>query len=320
MAKLVFSYSHVDETLRNELEKHLSPLKRQGVIESWHDRRIVAGQEFNGEINRHFEEADIVLLLVSSDFINSDYCYDVEMKRAVERHDLGQAVVIPVILRSCHWHDLPFGKLLAATPDGKPVTQYPSLDDGFYQVVAAITRALKSLPKAVNAIPVPPAQPVSGVPTPLAETGVAARSSNLRIKKEFSDRERDQARIECFEFVAKYFSNSLDELKQRNPGIEVDFRQVDAKSFEAKIYTDGKRKCSCGIWLGGRSFGGDIIFSHNGVTPGSFNESMTMQDDGYSLGFKPLGMSHLGRHPQSFLNYEGVAEYFWEMLIQPLQQ
>lgn len=310
----------MDETLRNELEKHLSPLKRQGVIESWHDRRIVAGQEFNGEINRHFEEADIVLLLVSSDFINSDYCYDVEMKRAVERHDLGQAVVIPVILRSCHWHDLPFGKLLAATPDGKPVTQYPSLDDGFYQVVDAITRALKTLPKTMSAVPAPLAHPASAVPTPRAEKGMTARSSNLRVKKEFSDRERDQARIECFEFLAKYFSNSLDELKQRNPGIEVDFRQVDAKSFESTIYIGGKRRCSCGIWVGGRGFGGDIIFSHNGVTPGSFNESMTIQDDGYSLGFKPLGMSHFGRDPNSFLNYEGVAEYFWEMLIQPLQQ
>lgn len=149
--------------LRNELEKHLSPLKRQGLIEAWHDRRIVAGQEFNGEIDRHngeidrhFEEADIILLLVSSDFINSDYCYDIEMKRAVERHELGHAVVIPVILRPCHWHDLPFGKLLAATPDGKPVTQYPSLDDGFFQVVSSIKGALKTLAKSAGVEPVTP--------------------------------------------------------------------------------------------------------------------------------------------------------------------
>ena len=319
MAKLVFSYSHVDETLRNELEKHLSPLKRQGLIEVWHDRRIVAGQEFDKEIGRHFEEAELVLLLVSPDFINSDYCYDVEMTRAVERHNLGQAIVIPVILRLCHWHDLPFGKLLAATPDGKAVTQYPSLDEGFFHVLSAIKRALNTLPKSAGAAPESPAGLAVATAVQPAIT-TAPRSSNLRIKKEFTDRERDRARAECFEFVAKHFANSLEELKRRNPDIEVDFRRIDSNSFDAAIYVSGKRRCGCGIWMGGRSFGGDILFSHSGISQNSFNESVSTQDDGYSLGFKPLGLAHLGRDGQTLLNFEGVAEYFWEMLIQPLQQ
>ena len=319
MAKLVFSYSHVDETLRNELEKHLSPLKRQGVIETWHDRRIVAGQEFDKRISQHFEEAELVLLLVSPDFINSDYCYDVEMMRAVDRHNLGQAIVIPVILRPCHWHDLPFGKLVAATPDGKPVTQYPSLDEGFFHVVSAIKGALKMLPNSAGAAPGAPAGPSVAAPVQPV-VSAAPRSSNLRIKKKFSDRERDRARAECFEFVAKYFANSLEELKRRNPDIEVDFRRIDANSFDAAIYVSGKRQCGCGIWMGGTSFGGDILFSHNGVSENSFNESMSIQDDGYSLGFKPLGFAHPGRDSQKLLNFEGVAEYFWEMLILPLRQ
>lgn len=319
MAKLVFSYSHVDETLRNELEKHLSPLKRQGLIETWHDRRIVAGQEFDKKIGQHFEEAELVLLLVSPDFINSDYCYDVEMMRAVERHNLGQAIVIPVILRPCHWHDLPFGKLLAATPDGKPVTQYPSIDEGFFHIVSAIKGALKMLPNSAGAAPVVPSgQSIAASTRSLATT--APRSSNLRIKKEFTDREHDCARAECFEFVAKYFANSLEELKRRNPDIEVDFRRIDANGFDAAIYVAGKRKCGCGIWMGGRSFGGDILFSHSGVSHNSYNESMSIQNDGYSLGFKPLGLAHFGSDSQKLLNYEGVAEYFWEMLILPLQQ
>jgi len=97
MAKLVFSYSHVDEELRNELEKHLSPLKRMGKIDAWHDRRIVPGEEFEGQIDKNFLEADIILLLVSSDFIDSDYCFQVEMESALQRHDRGEAIVIPVI-------------------------------------------------------------------------------------------------------------------------------------------------------------------------------------------------------------------------------
>lgn len=319
MVKLVFSYAHADEALRNELEKHLAPLRRQGLIEPWHDRRIVPGQEFGGEIERHFEDADIVLLLISPDFINSDYCYDVEMKQAVERHRLGQAVVIPVILRPCHWHDLPFGGLLAATVDGKPVTQFPSLDDGFYQVVDAIKRAIKHLHGksiATSSASNP------GIATTFAKPVVVAseRSSNLRVKRTFSDQERDQARTGCFEFVAKYFSNSLNELKQRSSQIDVDFRRIDTKSFEATIYANGKRQSACGIWIASGHFGGDIVFSYNGVTPNSYNESMSIDDDGFTLGFKPMAMASQESKTNGFLNFEGVAEYFWDMLIRPLQQ
>ena len=73
MANIFFSYSHTDESLRDELEKHLSILKRQGLIETWHDRRIDSGGDFSQEISSHLEDAEIILLLVSSDFLASDY-------------------------------------------------------------------------------------------------------------------------------------------------------------------------------------------------------------------------------------------------------
>ena len=92
MVTLVFSYAHADEALRNELEKHLSPLKRMGRISTWHDRRIAPGEEFEGQIDRYFSEADIILLLISSDFIASDYCYQIEMSNALQRHERGEAV------------------------------------------------------------------------------------------------------------------------------------------------------------------------------------------------------------------------------------
>ena len=120
MATLFFSYSHVDENLRDQMEIHLSGLRRQGLIESWHDRRITAGEEFGPAIDAHIDTDDVILLLVSPDFIASDYCYQREMKRAIERHQRGEARVIPVILRPCDWHDLPFGKLLATPKDGTP--------------------------------------------------------------------------------------------------------------------------------------------------------------------------------------------------------
>ena len=176
MAHVFFSYSHADEALRNEFEKYLSVLRREGVITTWHDRRIGPGEELHGQINDQLNSADIVLLLVSADFLASDYCYDVEMIRAMERHERGEARVIPVILRPCDWHGAPFGALMAVAPDGKPVTKHASLDDGFLEVARAIRQiAGPAEPRAPAARA---AQPGPAFDHPAA-TG--PRSSNLRV-------------------------------------------------------------------------------------------------------------------------------------------
>ena len=119
MVSVFVSYSHRDEDLRKELETHLALLSRQGIIDVWHDRRIGPGDELHRQINSHLVTADIILLLISADFLASDYCHDVEMKRAIERHDNG-ARVIPVILRPCDWNSAPFGSLRAVPKDGSP--------------------------------------------------------------------------------------------------------------------------------------------------------------------------------------------------------
>jgi TIR domain-containing protein len=141
--EIFISYSHKDEALREELGKHLSLLKRRGVINEWHDRRIGAGQEWAGAIDEHLNSAAVILLLVSSDFLASDYCYDQEMKRALERHDAGDARVIPVILRSVDWAGAPFGKLQALPKDGKPVTSWPNQDEVFSDIARGIRKVVQ---------------------------------------------------------------------------------------------------------------------------------------------------------------------------------
>ncbi len=143
--KLFFSYSHKDEDLRDELVKHLSILKRQGVLEAWHDRDIDAGTEWATEIDEHLNEAQIILLLISADFMASDYCYDIEMKRAMERHDANEAVVIPVILRSCVWQGAPFGKLLGLPKDMKPVDAWTNSDQAFTNIAQGIRKVVEKL-------------------------------------------------------------------------------------------------------------------------------------------------------------------------------
>jgi TIR domain len=145
--EVFFSYSHKDQALRDQLEAHLSLLKNQGFISSWHDRKIIAGTEWAGEIDAHLNSAQIILLLISADFLASTYCYGIEVARAIERHNAGEAIVIPIILRPCDWHSAPFGKLQALPTDGKPVTgrSWHDLDEAFYDVATGIQKAVREL-------------------------------------------------------------------------------------------------------------------------------------------------------------------------------
>ena len=140
--EVFYSYSHRDTELRDELERHLSILRRSGLIRCWHDRQIDPGSEWAGKIHEHLNDANIILLLVSADFLASDYCYDVEMKRAMERHEAGEAIVIPIILRPVDWSGAPFAKIQCLPTDGKPVTSWPNRDEAFRNVAEGIRRAI----------------------------------------------------------------------------------------------------------------------------------------------------------------------------------
>lgn len=142
---LFYSYSHKDERLRDQLESHLTQLRRDGIIVGWHDRRISAGREWEGQIDTNLNTAHIILLLISADFIASDYCYDIEMKRALDRQTAKSARVIPVILRACDWMSAPFGKLQALPKDALPVTSWSNADEAFTDVAKGIRAAIRDM-------------------------------------------------------------------------------------------------------------------------------------------------------------------------------
>lgn len=320
MPSVFFSYCHADEALRDQLEKQLSMLKRQGVIDTWHDRRIGAGQEIDSAIDNHINSDEIVLLLVSPDFIASDYCYNIEMTRAMERHSANEAIVIPVILRACDWHYAPFGKLLATPEDGKPVTLWPDRDVAFLQVAQAVRKAAercrkdmpspaKQISRAAPATPQPPSQSATTSP----------RSSNLRVAKSFTQRDKDQFLLDTFEYIARYFENSLQELQARNPGYEGVYRRVDANRFSAVIYKDGRDVARGTVFTGGQ-MGAGIYYSQGDTFAGnSYNESLSVNADDQALYLKTLGMSHYSGHDQK-LSQEGAAEALWGIVITPLQR
>lgn len=147
----IFSiYAHQDEKLRGQLESHLAALKRQGIINLWHDRAITASAEWRQEVDAHINSAQIILILVSPAFLASDYIYGKELERALERHARGEARVIPIILRPVDWHATSFGKLQALPRDGKPVTSWSDRDVAFLDIIRGIQLICKELqfPKA----------------------------------------------------------------------------------------------------------------------------------------------------------------------------
>jgi hypothetical protein len=139
------SYAHKDERLRIELEKHLSVLRRSELIETWHDRKIAPGVPINREIGRHLEHSDLVLLLISPDFMDSDYCFRREMHAALRRHAKGLARIIPIILRPVDWLRTPIGKLLALPRDGKPVTSWQRRDEALLDVANGVRVAAEEI-------------------------------------------------------------------------------------------------------------------------------------------------------------------------------
>lgn len=113
-------------------------MKRLGLIEEWHDRKITAGSEWNKIISDSLENANIILLLVSIDFISSEYCYDIELERALERHANDEAVVVPIVIRNCLWQHTPFAKLQALPKDAKAVSSWGDRDDAFSTIAESV--------------------------------------------------------------------------------------------------------------------------------------------------------------------------------------
>jgi len=139
------SYSHKDESYKDDLVTHMASLRRSGAIASWDDRQIPIGGEWDHQIKSEMNNADVILLLISADFMNSSYCNDVEVARAMERHHdkNDPAVVVPIILRYCDWTDAPFAKLQALPKNATPISNYGDQDEAYLFIVKQIKNLIK---------------------------------------------------------------------------------------------------------------------------------------------------------------------------------
>jgi serine/threonine-protein kinase len=149
-------YSHEDAAELRELEKHLSLLKRQGLIQTWTDRQLNPGEDWRERLDEKLNSADVILLLISAAFFQSDYCYTIEASRALERHRVGEARVVPILVKPCDWLSDPIAKLQALPRDGRAVTQWPNPDAAWLEVAkglrAMLERGLAAAGPVVSAV------------------------------------------------------------------------------------------------------------------------------------------------------------------------
>jgi hypothetical protein len=159
--RVFYSYSHADAKRLEQLRKHLAMLRREGMITEWYDRDIEAGSEWRPEIERELDAADVILLLVSASFLNSDFCYAEEMNRAVERARNGEARLIGVMLSPVDgWESSPFAEFQLVPRDGRPITTWPNKDAAYANAAHGIRSAVEELARSTDA------GEDAGLPTP----------------------------------------------------------------------------------------------------------------------------------------------------------
>lgn len=172
---LFYSYAHEDRPLRDELAKHLKIMERRGVIRPWHDGCIVPGQAWNKEISDKLESADLVLLLISLDFMDSEFIWSQELDTAMKRHARGEASVVPVMLKAYDIEGAPFAKLQGLPSDLRPVTSWPIRDEAWTDVAKGIRRTVEHIQahRKEAAVPGHAEPPASPAAPSASEAGVA---------------------------------------------------------------------------------------------------------------------------------------------------
>jgi internalin A len=142
---LFISYSHRDERFRDELSGALTAYERKGELMRWDDTEILPGQKWESEILKNLERASIIVLLLSNDFIRSDFCTQKEMKRALERDAAGECAIVPVVVRACRFDKLELGKIQAIQPKGKPIKGHKDRDAAWLEVTKQLDRVIAKL-------------------------------------------------------------------------------------------------------------------------------------------------------------------------------
>ena len=307
------SYSHRDQAELGRLHTHLAPLRSEGLIDTWYDRQILAGGKIDAEIDRELESCDLFLLLVSPDFLASDYCVNREMSRALEHHRDDAAPVVPIIVEPCDWLSSPLRELKALPRDGKPISEWPNPNNAYLDVVRELRRILEARKVA---------GPPMGRATFSEETNetrpVAAPRSRYRVQRDFDDIDLSEFRETAFATIRDYFQHQIAEINTISD-LRGRFVSHGPSSFgctivnRARVSNSGTAHITVHCKKNRIGFG-DIYYSFlENADPNSANGIFYVESDEYEMYLSSMMTfgSDRGR-----LTPEEAAEHLWADFIQ----
>lgn len=302
------SYSHQDTGALERLHVHLANLQREGRIETWYDREILAGDVLDDEISQELEQANLILLMVSPDFIASNYCIEREMQRALERHDAGEARVVPIIVEPCDWAAMPQLRRLKAVPkDAVPISDWANANTAYLDVVQEIRRI-------VDASGTNTPEPALDEPAPVAPQRGVPR---YRVQRDFDEIDRSEYRDLAFSTIKDYFQRAIGEIDAVE-GLRGRFVDRGANSFGSTVVNRGRQHGTAHITVHCRNAGlapGDIYYSFNeNAGENTANGGFNVSSDEYEQ-FLVLTMAMFGNEPNR-LKPEQAAEYLWNQFIE----
>lgn len=305
--KAFISYSHKDEMALERLHTHMAVLRREGKIETWFDREILAGGDLDAEIDEQLESCGLFLLLVSPDFLASDYCVGREMERALERHHAGEAQVVPIIVEPCDWKSTPLRKLKALPRDGKPISEWTNENNAYIDVIKELRRVMEA----------------DEIPLPMPEKAAAPSRSpwpdtrRYRVKRDFDKIDRSDFREAAFAVIRDYFQRAIEEIDAIED-LRGRFVSLSPVSFTCTIVNRARERGTAHITVhcrGGNIGLGDIFYSFTeAAPPNTANGWFTVQADEYEL-FLSSSMMGFGR-PEERVTVEATAGGLWEDFLE----
>ena len=311
--KAFISYSHKDQLLCDKLHAHLAVMKSQGHLDVWVDQKILPGGEIDSEISEHLESCELFLPLVSSDFLDSGYCQDVEMTRAIELHHANQLRIVPIIIRPCDWQETMLGKLKCLPWDGNAVSIWGNEDAAFLDIVQGLRSVIAE-----------EKQPEESTDTARLEVPSNKRTvpvHQYRARRDFDAIDRSEFRDLAFGEIRAYFEAAAKDINGTE-GLRARLSLKGANTFTCTIVNSGLRPpkaAHIGVYAGGGTIGAwDIWYSFSEHDlENSANGILTIESDGYSLFLKPVLMPSvlMGHGNEDLMSPNTAAERIWREFL-----
>jgi hypothetical protein len=304
--KLFLSYSHKDKVALQTLHMHLGLLIRERLVETWYDRDILAGGDIDAEVRTELESSECFIALVSPDYIASNYCYEQEMTRALERRAAGEMLVVPVIIRPCLWQETPLSKLKALPEDGKAIAEWTNEDRAYTNVVEELLKLIKGHGKT--------AATAKESPTPSVDS-LSRPARRYRVHTEFDEVDKANFKAECFRTISSFIEMEINGVNQ-DPKLKGVFARMGYDGFSCTVVnTAAKQTAHLTIYMGGGHGAlGDIYYSTSAhAARNTANGWMTIESDGFELYLEHNNMGAFDHEERT--TPETAANYLWENVL-----